>query len=293
MLKKLRLKFVAVMMAIFTAMLGLVFGLVCHFTQAGLERESVGMMQSIAANPFQLGRPDDRSRQVRLPYFILQIGTGGEIVAAGGGYYDLSDQEFLGELIRACAEDGRPVGMIEEYSLRFCRVDAFNGWRLVFADVTSERATLRNLAETCAVIGVVSFAAFLGVSVLLAAWMVKPVDRAWEQQRRFVADASHELKTPLAVIMTNAELLQGTDWDEGERARFSDSILTMSRRMRGLVERLLELAQADSGGGGAAFETVDCSALVERSLLPFEPLFFEQGLTLSGEIGPPVGGGNT
>lgn len=284
MLKKLKIKFVTAILVIFTAMLCLVFGLVYHFTQTSLEQESVSMMQSIAANPFQLGRPDDRSEGVRLPYFMLQIGAGGEIVAAGGGYYDLSDQEFLLELIRACAEDGRQIGLIEEYSLRFCRVDTFNGWRLVFADVTSERATLQNLLETCAVVGLLCFAAFLGISVLLAVWMVKPVDKAWEQQRQFVADASHELKTPLAVIMTNAELLQSPEWKEGERAKFSDSILTMSRQMRVLVERLLELARADSGQRGAAFETVNLSALTESALLPFEPLFFEQGLTLGSEI---------
>lgn len=284
MLKKLKVKFVTAVMVIFTAMLCLVFGLLYHFTQTGLEQESVSMMQSIAANPFQLGRPDNRSEQVRLPYFMLQIGAGGEIIAAGGGYYDLSDQEFLRELIRACAEDGRQVGLIEEYSLRFCRVDTFNGWRLIFADVTSERATLRNLLETCAVVGLLCFAAFLGIGVLLAAWMVKPVDKAWEQQRQFVADASHELKTPLAVIMTNAELLQSPDWEEGERAKFSDSILTMSRQMRSLVERLLELARADSGHSTVAFERVDFAALAEHALLPFEPLFFEQGLALESDI---------
>lgn len=168
------------------------------------------------------------------------------------------------------------------------QVDAFSGRRLVFADVTSERATLRNLLETCAIVGLLCFGAFLCVSALLAAWMVKPVDKAWEQQRQFVADASHELKTPLAVIMTNAELLQSPGWAEGEQAKFLDSILTMSRQMRVLVERLLELARADSGQRGAAVETVDLSALAESALLPFEPLFFEQGLTLSGEIEPGV-----
>lgn len=284
MLKKLRFKFVTVIMVIVTAMLCLVFGLTYHFTQAGLERESVSMMKSIAANPFQLGRPNDRSEEVRLPYFMLQLGPRGEIIAAGGGYYDLSDQEFLMELIRTCAENGEQTGLVEGYDLRFCRIDTVNGWQLVFADVTSERATLRNLAEICAVIGLICFGAFLGISILLAAWMVKPVDKAWEQQKQFVADASHELKTPLAVIMTNAELLQGSDWDEGERAGFSDNILTMSRQMRSLVERLLELARADNGQNQWALESVEFSALVENALLPFEPLFFEQRLTLDSEI---------
>ena len=288
MLKQLRCKFVAVIMVIVTVMLCLVFGLVYHFTQEGLERDSVAMMRSIAANPFQLGRPDAPSEGVRLPYFMLQLGARGEIIAAGGGYYDLSDRELLLDLIEACARSGKEVGLIGEYGLRFCRADTPNGWRLVFADVTSERATLRNLLETCAIVGLLCFAAFLGVSILLAAWMVKPVDKAWEQQRQFVADASHELKTPLAVIMTNAELLQSPDCAPEERAGFSASLLTMSQQMRQLVERLLELARADSGSVQAAFGQVDLSALAEKALLPFEPLFFERGLVLDSAIQPGI-----
>lgn len=66
----------------------------------------------------------------------------------------------------------------------FCRMDTPNGWRLVSADVTNERATLRNLLETCAVAGLLCFAAFLGASILLAAWMVKPADKARSRDGR-------------------------------------------------------------------------------------------------------------
>ena len=62
----------------------------------------------------------------------------------------------------------------------------------------------------------------------------------------------------------------------------------MSRQMRCLVERLLELARSDSGQGAAAFESVDLSAVVENALLPFEPLFFEKGLELASQIEPGI-----
>ena len=288
MLKKLRRKFVVVVMAIVTVTMCLLLGLIYYFTQEGLERESVTMMRSMAANPFQPGRPDDRSGGVRLPYFIIELGARGEIIPAGGGYYDLSDQGFLLDLIKVCTQSERDVGLIEEYGLRFCRVDTPNGCRLVFADVTGERAALRSLLKTCAVVGVLCFAVFWGVSILLAFWMVKPVDKAWEQQKQFVADASHELKTPLTVIMTNAELLQSPDWNEEERTKFSGSILTMSRQMRSLVEALLELARADNGHSAAVLEPVNYSALLESALLTFEPVFFERGLTLERRIEPGI-----
>jgi signal transduction histidine kinase len=130
----------------------------------------------------------------------------------------------------------------------------------------------------------VSFCLFLAVSVLLARWSVKPVERAWDQQRQFVADASHELKTPLAVITTSGELLASPNCDESEKARFTKNILTQARQMRALVEQLLELARADSVE--TELVPVDLSHVVESAALPFDPVFFERGLTLASHIQP-------
>ncbi len=104
------------------------------------------------------------------------------------------------------------------------------------------------------------------------------------KRRQFVSDASHELKTPLTVILTNAEILQESDWDATRTDRFVDNIRTMAEQMRGLVEGLLELARVDNGAVRTAFAAVDFSRLVSEALLPFEPLFFEQNLQLESEI---------
>ena len=132
------------------------------------------------------------------------------------------------------------------------------------------------------ILGFLSFV--LGVSLLLARWAVGPVEAAWTRQRQFVADASHELKTPLTVILTNAELLGDPAWGPADRERFSRNILTMARQMRGLVESLLELARLDDGGLDAAPKLLDLSALVSDAVLPFEPVYFERGLELACRI---------
>ena len=85
------------------------------------------------------------------------------------------------------------------------------------------------MVRTLVLIGAASFAVFLCISLLLARWAVKPVETAWNQQRQFVADALHELKTPLTVIMTNAELLQLSDETDEAVRRCAGGILTMSR----------------------------------------------------------------
>ena len=189
--------------------------------------------------------------------------------------------------VRKRTMDSAPT-IPREYSLRFCKAAAPGGQSLVFADISNERATLSALVKNCVLIGVLCFAAFFGISFRLAFWMVQPVEKAWQQQRQFVADASHELKTPLTVIISNAELLQLPEYDEASRACFSGRILASSRQMRGLVERLLELARADREQNGAEHVPINLSELAEYALLPFEPLFFEKDLKLLTEIQPDI-----
>lgn len=284
-LKKLRRRMVALTMVIVSIVLALSFGLILHFTQASLERESLATMAEIANKPGRLGESRPDFQEELLPYFTVEITRENQLIARGGGSYDLSDPEFLQQVTEAALNAEADSGVLDQYELRYYR--RLQGPRcVVFADISGERQTLQDLLRTCLLIGGAGFAAFLLLSVHLARRAVRPVEEAWQQQRQFVGDASHELKTPLTVIMTNAELLQDENCQPAARRRFTESILAMSAQMRDLVENLLELARVDNGLPTAGWETVDLSALTEEALLPFEALFFEKGLTLESDIAP-------
>lgn len=284
MTKKLRYKFIVIIMSIVTVMLCIIMSMIYFFTKMNLENNSIHMMQAIADRPFLLRVPNELQDDMRLPYFTLQLGTQGDLIATGGGYYDLSDEAFLKDLVDATFSVDEHTGVIDEYNLRFLRTNTAVNQVIVYTDISSELRTLANLLRNCFIIGMVCFVAFLFISFLLAGWMARPIDRAWTQQRQFIADASHELKTPLTVIMTNAELLQNSEYDAESHAVFSSSILAMSRQMRDLVEQMLELARADIVQSNIIFSTVDFSRLVSDATLPFEPVFFEKGLTLQTDL---------
>lgn len=284
MTKKLRYKFIVIIMSIVTIMLCIIMSMIYFFTKMNLENNSINMMQNIADNPFLLHPPNEMQEDMRLPYFTLQLGVRGELIATGGGYYDLSDEDFLKNLINATFSADTPVGIIEEYNLRFFRKNTTVSQILVYIDISSELAALNSLLRNCIFVGIACFLVFLCIGLLLARWVVRPVEKAWQQQRQFIADASHELKTPLTVIMTNAELLQNTDYDEKNRSTFSSNILIMSKQMRDLVEQMLELARADNVRTDKVFSPFDFSQLVLDATLPFEPVFFEKGLTLHTNI---------
>lgn len=287
MLKKLRIRFICSIMAIVTVMLLAIVFTVVFFTRTNLEAESLRIMQTIAADPMMLGTYSEEHNG-EFPYFALQLGRHNEVLAINGGYFDLSDERVLQDLLLQTINSEESEGELPEYHLRYCRRVTWDSCTVAFADMTGEDRTVAKVRRACAGIGVASFLAFLLLSFLLARWMVKPVETSWQQQRQFISDASHELKTPLTVILTNAELLESPEYGPEDKGRFASNIHTMANQMRGLVEDLLDLARVDNGMPRAVWERVDLSGLVEEAALPFEPLYFEGGLELVSDVEPDI-----
>lgn len=287
MIRRLRVKFICINMAVVTVMLLAILGMLLHFTHDNLEQQSIRVMQSVMADRASPGRPGEFPRQAQLPYFYVSVNTLGELSASFGGYYDLTDTAAIQQIITMALNSGEDTGILKDYSLRFQKRTTPFGQTIVFVDMSSELATMRSLTNTCIGIGVLGFAVFLGLSFLLARWAVKPVETAWNQQRQFVADASHELKTPLTVILSNAELLEGAGLTD-KPARWSGNIRSEARQMSSLVEQMLTLARADNGVRPAAMEAVNLSDVATDCALAFEPVAFEAGKPLEDHIAEDV-----
>ena len=281
MIKKLRVKFICIVMAIVMLMVGGILGVVIYFTGTSMEMQSLSMMRTIASGPFQPGYPGKPSDdEVRLPFFTVQISSRGDLIAVSGDYFDLSDREYLQEIVDLAMSSDEESGELREHDLRFLKVISLNSVSVVFSDTTTEAATMRDLVYSCACIFLAAMAIFLGLSVLLSRWAIKPVATAWEQQRQFVADASHELKTPLSVIMANAELMQNADINEKDSEKYAGNILQMTYQMRSLVENMLEMARVDNGTLKMHFVDLDFSQVVCDAVLSFQLIYEEKGLRL-------------
>lgn len=282
MIRRLRMKFVLLNMAFVTALLAAAFAAAVYTTRNNLAAESLRAMEQAALEPVHPGLPGQRPEERSIPCFLLRLGPRGELTASGDGYFDLSDEAWLRSILEEALAAGEREGVLDAYRLRYRLTGPPDRPALVFADMSGETRAMEALVRTCLLAGSAAFLGFLAVSILLSKWAAGPVERAWEQQRQFVADASHELKTPLSVILTNAELLRDCTGGGEDQSRFTGSILTMARQMRALVESLLELARTENVPE-EAMETVDLSRIIREALLPFEPVFFEAGLTLAGK----------
>ena len=186
------------------------------------------------------------------------------------------------------------TGECENYPISWKRAATPYGWRLALVDTYSRDAALRTQALNGLAIFLVSMGALFVISYLLSGWALRPVKRAWQQQRRFVSDASHELKTPLAVILANMQILE-RDRGVGEGAmRWVRSTREEATHMRELVESLLTLARADEQASARAGRTgqeapeTDLTALVFGCCLEFDAVAFERGCTLETNLSDAV-----
>lgn len=281
MLKKLRRRFVLINMAIVTGMLLIIFALFINFTAIDLQNKSEATLQKLLQ---PTADPDSLFEQVRDPYIVVQFTPMGQLVH-GRTHYDLENTDFLKTLMMQ-VDTGSGRGYIEQYHMIYAVSGSYNMQIVAFLDVSGNADTIETMVYVSLITGLIALIAFAVISILLARWAVKPVDNAWKQQKQFVSDASHELKTPLTVIMSNAELLQNPETEEAPQ--FTQNILSASQQMRHLVESLLELARADNGQIKTNFENTDFSQIISQSVLPFEPVFFENNMTLESNIQPGI-----
>ena len=294
MIRKLRLKFVAICMTLVTAILAVVFFSV-YFSMArnisDLSRQVLYRVSQEDTIGSGITRPDISitigGDRVLLPYFTVNVwpsrGGGYTAQITGGTYSNLEDTEELTAILQDCLSQNLQEGTVSGYHLRYLRQDNGLYEKLAFVDMSMEQAVLRKMMGSYLVIALAALALLLGVSILLSHWATRPVEKAWKQQRQFLSDASHELKTPLTVILSNAELLEQAELPD-KPSRWTDNILSEAGRMRSLVEEMLTLARADNMVRTAVMAEVSLSDVAADCALAFEPVAFEAGKPLEYQI---------
>lgn len=192
------------------------------------------------------------------------------------------DEEALKEVVQQAMSSSSTHGYDMGSHLAWATKTTTYGLRIALCDTYSRDQALEKQAASSLSIFIFSLGLLYYVCRWFATRAVRPVEKAWDAQRRFISDASHELKTPLAVIIANTQILQRSDEVAADDKRWVDSTAEEADHMKGLVEDLLTLARADEAKAGtvAAAGTmvdVDLTAVVEESALEFDAVAFERG----------------
>lgn len=160
---------------------------------------------------------------------------------------------------------------------------------IVFLDVTAYNKTLFDLMMTLLLVGSVTLGVIFLVSVYFANRAIKPLSRAWEKQKQFVADASHELKTPLSIINANYDVLVASqDETVGSQMKWLDYMRIGTDRMAKLINDLLTLAKLEDTKPQEPIVTFDLSHTVKTVLSSMEAAMVEKNIALSVSITPNI-----
>ncbi|PKM60264.1 MAG: hypothetical protein CVU99_09160 [Firmicutes bacterium HGW-Firmicutes-4] len=280
MIKKLKIRFVATIMIILSLVFLLIIGSINYFNYQSSERQSMTLLSALADNdgaipPVSPGMPG--SGQLLPPdvferekTYSVKVNPATNLFSVNGNTDTSQVSAEILDLANQMLEKNKTSGTLNGY--RYLSVDKPYGELLVFVDQRISNAMADRLLTTSLIIGSITLFVLFFVSLFLANLMVKPVEEAFEKQKRFISDASHELKTPLAVISVNAEVLEG---DIGTN-KYLAYIQSESTRMNTLVNNLLTLARLDASKTISAFTVFDLSHAVESIALTFESTAFEE-----------------
>lgn len=228
-------------------------------------------------SPFELGERDRNRRFV--PVAVYESTQDGSLIAVS----NIGNAALSGSLLvsAAAAIVDMPYGNgeLNQLGLLYAKRDVMGRTLVAFADVSSV-SSWQGLAIMLAIVGVGALAAFFVVSLAFSKWALSPVRRAWERQKRFISDASHEMKTPLTVMAANTAIVQrNAEKTVASQSQWIESTETEIAVMRELVDDMLFMASVDEGAlQQEPREAIDLSRLVEAQLLQFESLAFEKGI---------------
>lgn len=331
MLKKLRIKFIAMTMVMIAVVLALVFSTVCFVTyKQSLYTTFNALNQSVSKSSIDesnesdnytgldsnqnqedgTGTNSDNTNNNSSPSYNVPNSIAPEIGGLQGklnkvipiAVYKLESNSHFNlitalttatvseSILYSQAEkifnlsDGN--GCLHDCGLYYAK-NSFGGASYVaFADV-SATSSWKTLARILLIFGAGTLVLFFIISLFFSRWALRPVQTAWTKQRQFIADASHDLKTPLTVIQANTEiLLSNPEETVQSQEQWIESTQLEALQMQQLVKDLLFLARMDELPTPSQKNPVPISQIVETESLQFEIIAFEQGVQLNTDIEP-------
>lgn len=154
----------------------------------------------------------------------------------------------------------------------------------VFVDCSRELASFHSFLSASVAISCIGWLAVLAIVAGASGAVIRPMVESYSKQKRFITDASHEIKTPLAVIDAANEV---QEIESGE-SEWTQSIHEQVARLTALTERLVFLARMDEGSAGFTMASIDLSEAVDKAAAPFESVAVARGKRLSTSIASGV-----
>ena len=282
MISKLRIKLISInlicMGVVFFIAIMLIFSL--GYSEIGEERRN-RMNRALA---YYESSEDDFATDVLYSDLALAVYNRADdtFVWYKGSDFAYSTDE-LEDCVRTAVKNNK-VGGLTHMRLRYKTVITETTARVVFNDLDSAENGLSPYLVFALSTLILGLGIYFVISYVLATVALRPLEESWARQKQFVADASHELKTPLSVIMANTEIIasHGSETVDSQM-RWIDNTREESARMAELVASLLFLAKNDDGLK-VELTTVNLSDCTFTTVLAHDTVFYENGKKFDYEL---------
>ncbi len=181
-------------------------------------------------------------------------------------------------------DNDRGFGFIDLYRYYYATDPETGNSIMVFLDFEKQMVDSLTLASISFLVGLLCVALLFFPVYLLSKNALRPVRRSIEQQKQFITDAGHELKTPLAIISADVDVLELC---EGEN-EWLDSIKSQTQRMDALVKDLVELSKLDEIAAETEHVMFDLSGAVLDTAMGFAPIAKTKELSFDVQVLPEI-----
>jgi len=294
MLKKMQKKFIAILMSLMTLILAIAFTATYTNTKYQLIEDSKTAMRNAftgqnTSSPSYSDESGTAGKTASIFTFYVVINSEGKIIKFHGDNVKINNEEAFLKYLTACYNSEHDSGITMGGDLRFMKQSIQGNTIISFADRTIEKATLASLLKTFFIVSAGCICAFFLISYMLSKWLLEPIKNAMQQQMLFIADASHELKTPITIIAANTDIVSShSDETVESQKKWLGYIKDETSRMTELVNDMIFLARNDSGTKKDLKTVVSLSDIVWNSVLPLESVAYEKNKTLTSDIEPDI-----
>ena len=294
MIRKLRRQFIAIAMISVLVVLGGIIGVVNAVNFRNVRQDADMMLDVIAANDGVYSmekngkwntssyRKDSPEAPFDTHYFTVIVDEEGHIMSEDTACIAAVSDEEAGNYALALWADGDTCGFLDNY--RYRAVPRESETLYLFLDCGRELATFYSFLAVSISISLLGVLLVFVLVLLFSKLAVRPITRSMEQQRQFITDASHEIKTPLTINDANTEVLEM----EGGENEWTHSIKNQIRRLSEMTERLVFLTRMEEKRSGMVFSDFPISEAVAEEAEEFRPFARAQGKSFRLEIEPDL-----
>ena len=214
-------------------------------------------------------------------YFTVQLASDGSVASVNTEKVAAISTDEAAQMAQGVKAGS--MGFVGAYRYQAVQQEDGTVW-CIFLDCSRDLGNFASFLTASIVISLAGLVLVFALVFALSRIAIRPVVESYQKQKEFITDASHEIKTPLAVISAANEV---QEMEQGE-TEWSRSIAEQVRRLSALTEQLVQLARMDEGAASFSKGDVDFSSVVAEAADPFKQVAEQRGKSLSLETDPEV-----